>query len=145
MARIRRETAEPGFLVVEVPLERSREFVTIGPDAEAWSVPEAAQDLAESFSYAGQVFDGSFVRLEPPPDASDETVEWVRGVCVNGGAIRVFVVPRRRVAEVLEPKGEIAAGARPRDVVLQLVEESPLQEKDALRDLCEEIMARRSL
>jgi len=66
-------------------------------------------------------------------------------MCAEAGAVHVFDVPRRRAADVLEPRGEIPAGARPRDVVLQLVEESSLPEKGALRDLCEEILSRRKL
>jgi hypothetical protein len=86
------------------------------------------------------------VRVEPPPDASDEAVASVRRAAEKV-ALKVVVLPRRRAAVVTAPRDK-RPHRRARDVVEELVREANLpseEDRQALAALCEGIMAARSL
>lgn len=142
MARTRREVPEPEFQVVEKFVEGARAFVTIGPEHRTWDAGKVDEngDVVEA---PLDVAPGSFVRVEPPPGASDEDVASVRAACEKLGAIRVVVLPRRRAAVVTAPR-EKRPHRKAREVVGELVKEANLPEEDreAVRALCEGVMAK---
>lgn len=128
--------AEPGFRPPrEVPVEGARRFVTLGPDWPGWRDDEA--------EFPPEV-EGAFVRVEPPPEASEATVEHVRSLA-GKLAVRVSVAPRRRAPAVLAPR-EKRPHLKAREVVEGLVAEHPREaDRPALSQLCEELMAKRGL
>lgn len=114
-----------------------RELVTIGERDKLWKTEGANRHKVV-------IAAKSFVRVIPPPDASDEAVERVRAACEAAGAERVFVMPRRRADVVSANAVERASAARVSDVrtvVTRLVEESSFGDKAALQKRLEEIMA----
>lgn len=142
MARTRRPG--PGTRRVEERLvEGARPFFTIGPEAFVWKVLEA-EHLGTAIGALVQLR-GAFVRLEPPPESTDEEVARVRRLCEEHGAVRVQVLPRRRAAEVLDAPRERRPHPRVRDVVRAMVEEARAEDRDALRQFTDAVMARRGL
>jgi hypothetical protein len=115
-------------------VEDARALLTLGPDAKCWTSPaRIAHDVGIPL--------GSIVRVLPPPDASDEAVAFVRTSLEAAGAAVVRVLPRR--------KGSVLPQARPaevhkttREVVEQLVGESNVEDREALRLFCAGVMER---
>ena len=139
MARTRREaSASPGTRVTVVPVDSPREFVTIGVDHPAWRF-----GTAESFDL--RIPRGAFVRLEPPPSASDEVVARVREIAEKV-ALHVVCLPRRR-AYVITAQREKKPHRKAREVVAELVGEANVLEADraALSEFVESVMAKRGL
>lgn len=139
MARTRREAvSEPGFRIEEKLVEGARAFVTIGPDDTRWTLGwDSSADVSTL---------GAFVRLEPPPDASDETVALMRREAERK-ALRVIVLPRRRASVVTAPR-EKRVHRRARDVVGALIAEANLpteEDRVALRVLCDGVMGKRGI
>lgn len=130
-----RSGPKPGFRVEERFVENARAFITIRPDDPRW---KTGWDTSADVSTLG-----AFVRLEPPHDASDETVDAMKRAA-SRKALRVFVVPRRRAAVVRAPK-EAKPNLKAREVVEQLVAEAHVDDREELDRLCDEIMARRGL
>ena len=142
MARTRRGAGVDSRRVEERLVEGARAFVTIGPEHRTWDAGKVDEngDVVEA---SLDVAPGSFVRVEPPPGASDEDVASVRAACEKLGAIRVVVLPRRRAAVVTAPR-EKRPHRKAREVVGELVKEANLPEEDraALSELTEAIMSR---
>ncbi len=137
MARARRELGHVSR-IEERLVEDARAFITIGPDSPLWK-------LGWDTSADANIL-GAFVRLEPPPDASDETVAKMKREAERK-ALRVVVLPRRRPAEVLAPR-EKKPHRKAREVVAELVAEANLPDEGcraALVELVELIMSRRGL
>jgi len=124
-----------GLRIEERRVENAREFVTIGPEHEAWSA-----DPPGTFHIG---VGGAFVRIEPPQGASDEAVATARR-CAAVTALRVTVLPRRRAAVVLPPR-ERRPHRKLREVVLELVEEARVDDPAALAAFVEKTMAKRGI
>lgn len=134
MARTRKAPeAEPGVRVREVPIDGTREFVTIGPGHPVWGGMDAVALLSLPRL-------GAFVRIEPPPEATEAAVAAVLAWCEQN-SLRASLVPRRRPSEVVAPR-EKREHRKARDVVWELVGESGVGDKGALRDFCEAVMQR---
>ena len=108
---------------------------TVGPEHPIWKTDDASEPGVE----------GSFVRLDPPPNHSDDDVEHVRRLLVRDGALAVKVLPVRRDAVV----GVHVAGApsveqphlSARSLVMEILTEARSQEPELLRKVAEEAMA----
>jgi hypothetical protein len=131
VARARR--AELEFRCEERLVENARPFFTFDAEHAAWGGQVAYFEVPK----------GAFVRLEPPEFVDDAQLAGIRDY-VASFAERVVVLPRRRPAEVLAPR-EARPHRRAREVVLELVAESPEEGRAELAAFCEEVMARRGL
>jgi hypothetical protein len=122
---------DAGTWVPEVrEVESARRLVTIEPEDEHW--------MDGSFDYAA--FEGAIVRVRPPDAWLDAHVETVREEFAKHAAV-VRVLPRRR-ARVLTVPRERREHASARAVVLQLVEESNVEDREALAAFVEGVMGR---
>lgn len=126
----------PGSQVTVCPVEGSPALITIGPEDGCWesAVPPGMSVV---------VWNGSFVRIRPPASASEERIEQVRHL-VTQLAAKVVVEPARRSQPVTAPK-ERAPHLQAREVVGLMIEEANVEDRDALRRLCEEVMGRAGL
>jgi hypothetical protein len=119
---------EPGFQLREHPVEGARELITLGPEHPCWGgIPFGC--------------DGAFVRVIPPDGATDEQVRYVVETAKQMGAVAVRVLPRRRQAVVVEPRAA-RPHVRARDVVLELVGASNVEDRVALGEFCERVMGK---
>lgn len=132
MARVRKVPGPGSRRVEERLVEGARAFVTIGPEDPRWTLGwDSSSDLTTL---------GAFVRLEPPADASDETVAKMKREAERK-ALRVVVLPRRRATAVQAPR-EKRPHRRAREVVVELVETANVEDRVALRALCEGAMSK---
>lgn len=84
---------------------------------------------------------GSFVRLRPPPTASDVLIEEVRASALAQGAKAVRVVPKARASVLVKSEAQ-APDATAREVVLAMVAEANTKDRPALLALAEKTMAK---
>jgi hypothetical protein len=117
-----------------VPIADAADFVTIGAGSPIFARainPSGVPQLA-----------GKFIRIDPPPDASDEYIEVIRKALLTGGALAVRVMPRPRklVTPGVATERRERAGAR--DVVLRMVEESNSRDREKLRATVETVMGK---
>ncbi len=112
---------------VEVmPVEGASGVLTVEADDPCWL---GTQD--EVMAIARPAWNGSFVRLRPPPGASDQIVEAVRRrVALDAVAVRVM--PRQR-ALVVAPRTACRARVSIRATVEKMVEEANTRDRPALR------------
>jgi|HubBroStandDraft_5_1064220.scaffolds.fasta_scaffold183013_2 hypothetical protein len=129
-------------LVAEVPegcvveprtFEKGRALLRVHPDGSAWAIPDTFASML------GTIAEGAIVRLDPPASASDADVDVVRDAFVRAGAAAVRVSDRQRDAVVVDPetKVEIAAPRDVRAIVRELVDAANVEDREALRELCE--------
>lgn len=134
VARVPRAHPEPRFRSEERLVADAREFVTIGQEHRCWSTDGWTLGIPR----------GAFVRIDPPKDVSDELVEDVREIARDEGAAFVQVLPRRKSTTVLAPRAPVEH-RRARDVVLEIIAESNVEDPAALRDFCDIIMSKRGM
>jgi hypothetical protein len=129
MARVRVEVdpvSIPAFRdpigVQFVPLDSTRDLVTIRPSDPVWSSSEPTCKA------------GAIIRLQPPATASDADVTRVREWFLRSGAVRVRVEPRAAGEKVVAPvETKPAVRASMRTVVLEMAEEARTHNREALR------------
>lgn len=110
--------------VTVVPVQNSRQLVTIGPDSPLWN---EYQDLPK----------GCIVRIIPPINASPEQIGKMREWSIDY-ASSVRVMPQRKASVVTSPKQD-KPHAKSRDVVMGMVVESNFEEKEELKRFVEDI------
>jgi hypothetical protein len=139
----REDLRTPGTRVPEVrEVAEARELITVDPQHKAWGHQHAPTDPGTMFDY--RVFNGAIVRLQPPEWMDDRGVESIRAEIEKYGAKVVRVGARRKSRVLTEPRGP-TQHASARAVVLQLVEESNVDDRDALRTFCDAVMQRQGV
>ena len=125
----------------------TRAIITRAPDAPVWSFD--MERMRGSTELPPGDVNGAIVRILPPPDASDERVAWVKARFDQAGAKVTWVGPRRHARTLPESalgKAQAAAQhASPLAVVHRLVEESNVDDRDALRSFCDAVMQRQGV
>lgn len=87
-----------------------------------------------------KILKGAIVRLRPGADWDDDTVRETRDN-LESIALKVVVLPRPKVGVVLATTEQSLPMPSVRDVVLQMVRESGSEDRDALGDVVESVMA----
>jgi|HubBroStandDraft_6_1064221.scaffolds.fasta_scaffold436687_2 hypothetical protein len=114
----------------------ARELVTIGPEHPAWSERETIG--------LGPLANGCIARVQPPVDATDSVVEHMVFRLKSDGAAVVRVLPRRKSRVLTAPRERVAhEGARV--VVLALVREANVEDREALAAFVEGVMERQKI
>jgi hypothetical protein len=98
-------------------------FLTIAEDDPVWEGSEL-----------GNVPHAAFVRLRPPPNATDETIARVKAFFPYA---RVRTLPRRKAQVVTEQKKSKPTYQTIRATVLIMVEEANTRDREALKKLTE--------
>lgn len=131
--------AREGVTPVKVP--DPTPLVTIEADDAIWKLGDG-DDTREI-----QRVRGAIIRIRPPADVDDATVDALVTLFEGMGARHVFTLPRPRAgvipAEAQEKNREKAYGAR--EAVATLVAESNSSDREALEKLTEKIMAEAGL
>jgi hypothetical protein len=117
------------------PVDGSVRLETIGPESDSWK-------YEPPFVFGGS-YAGCFVRVVPPPEASDEMVTAIRAGFEAAGA-KVVVLPRRRAAVVTTPR-EKRPHRRAREVVRDMVKSANVEDRGALGSFVDELMDRNGL
>lgn len=140
MGRRRKDaSADP---VVFVGVAEPLRLLTIGEDSEVWNYangPSSKRLLEHLRAHCA----GSIVRLRPLANVADDEVERVRLAVAEAGAAKVTVAPRHKAKVVLEPRqrpGALSPGSM-REVVLALVGEANVEDREGLRRVVEKLMA----
>lgn len=123
----RRGEQKPG-VVRRVPVEASRELLTVGPDAKAWSSPAEFADAAQRL---GGRLAGSLVRLRPPAGTDPTVVRAVRESVLKLGAEQARVVPAPRVVVATAPRAPVLRRSL-RQVAEQVAAEATTEDRPAL-------------
>lgn len=120
---------------VDVHLVEASRMLTVDAEDGIWSLPVEKAARERRVEWAG-----SFVRLRPPADASDELVEAVR-VAVHRLASTVRVTPRPKVGVIVVTLPGKRTGIR--ETVEVLLEEAKRHSRDgdALGELVHQTMA----
>lgn len=121
---------------IEIP--GSRNLITVTPDWPIWRPNVKVSNFAMDA-------EGAIVRLRPPIEATDADVERVRAIFYERKAARVTVLPRPKAEVVPAAAASRVRACGAREAVLSLVGDSNSGDKDALRKLCEAVMAERGL
>ncbi len=109
--------------VRHVPHDGAVSLITIDEDSPVWLKPTTMTMKVK----------GAIVRLRPPPDVTDETVQVAIGVLTKQGALAVRVLPRRKGDAVpQEVRNKPTPKASIRAVVLQLVDAAHTSDRDKL-------------
>lgn len=111
---------------IEPVLLDSARLLTVGPDAECWSGDLTSLDGADFFN-------GAFVRVRPPPGVSIELVDRViaKLQTYNTASLRCTEVRKGKTPKFDDVK--VAKAARPRNIVLAMINESHLKNKEQLK------------
>jgi hypothetical protein len=116
--------------VTKMTIERvsfgARKLVTIDWDS-GWKSGDAAD---------------AFVRIRPPPEATDQQVEQVRREVFQAGAKAIRILPRQKAAVIVEKKEETRKRETHREACLALVETAATQDREALKTEVEAVMAK---
>ena|ERR1019366_1561833 len=139
----REDLRTPGTRVPEVrEVAGARSIITIGPEHQVWGGGSLPVEIDVGLIDAG--LRGAIVRILPPGQASDERVAWLVGMVKATGAAVVRVGPRRKARVVTDARAA-TQHASGRAVVMQLVEESNVDDRDALRTFCDAVMQRQGV
>jgi hypothetical protein len=84
---------------------------------------------------------GAYLRLEPPEQLPDATVEALKQALLSGGAAAVRAMPRRRRSVVPQAAVSRPAPQAPRAAAMALVDAANTQDRDALRAAVEQALA----
>jgi hypothetical protein len=120
----------------------ARAVITVDQQHKAWGYQHGPTDPGILFDY--RVFNGAIVRLQPPEWMDDRGVETIRAEIEKYGAKVVRVGPRRKSRVLTEARAP-TQHASARAVVMQLVEESNVDDRDALRTFCDAVMQRQGV
>lgn len=88
---------------------------------------------------------GAIIKVVPPASATDETIDRLRTVLIEAGALTVRVMPRPKGAVIpagVEVKTKKPAHRSVREVVLQLTKEANSKDHAALKTIVEETMSK---
>lgn len=114
----------------------SRRLITVGADHPIWG---EGHPIVMSMTDA-------LVRLEPPQGTTDAALDAVEKLIADAGAAAIRVGHRQRQDAVLAPPTEAAPKVVSlHQVVMQLVDESLVGDKEALRSVIEEAIAAEGL
>lgn len=123
----------PQESVRHVDVADPRQLMTVAVDSPIWGGSPPHMRAMKKIA-------GAIVRLRPPENATDDTVQEIRAFFLKYGAAKVIVLPRPR-SELLPSKVEKAKAQGAREAVTALVAESNSQDKKALEKLCEKVMS----
>ena len=138
------ESSDPGVLVDVREVTNPRPLVRVTEDATAWSWSVEAIREFRPVPFAP----GSIVRLDPPVDVEDAKVDAIREIFSRAGAAAVRVSARRKNdVVVIEPAPGAVVPKRVigREAVESLVETANVDDRPALKALCEEMMSKAGL
>jgi len=116
----------------------SRRLVTFGPEHEIWD---------PNYQGTGICVDGALVRLEPPAGITDAWLDEFQVELKHLGAVAVRVGHRQRADAVITQveKTQPAKGESVHQVVMGMVDEAKVGDKDSLRNLIEAALAAEGL
>lgn len=118
----------------------SRRLMTVGPDHPVWGMSVEEMVVAN--------VEGALVRLEPPAGVTDATLDALENELLLDGAVAVRVGHRQRADAVIpqvEKEQPATKGESTHQVVMNMVEEAKVGNKEALRDLIEAALAAEGL
>ncbi len=85
----------------------------------------------------------AFVRIRPPPEATDQQVQQVRREVFQAGAAAIRILPRQKAAVLVEKKDEnVRKRETHREACLALVETVATRDREALKTEVEAVMAK---
>jgi hypothetical protein len=120
----------PGETRVSPILLDTRELLTVGEGDEVW------------WTFSMSVSPGAIVRLQPPPEATDEEIERMKRELLRLGAAAVRAMPRRLGSVVPQVEARaVKASEGARQAAMALVDEAHTRDRDALRDAVEVSLA----
>lgn len=94
----------------------------------------------------GEMFRDAIVRIEPQETDTDDEIASLKSFVIHLGAARVFTLPRPKSKVLPEQKMQAVKGNRSlRDVVQRLMAESAFDDKPALIEFVEGILAAEGL
>lgn len=112
-----------------VPIDDAADLVIVDEASSLWGDGDFALDATNAF-----------VKLKPPPGTPQERVEAVRVYLLKAGAIGVVVTPQRAGKVVPDAAVPAAPRRRVREVVLALVEEARVKDRERLKEIAEQTM-----
>lgn len=115
------------------------ELVTLRPDAKAWKA-KTLKGLAQKEFVAG-----SFWRLQPPHDVTDDRIDQVKRALEKAGAAVVRVEPRQIGPAVVKPRKKERRRESIRQAIDRLITEAHTEDRDALREEVEQAIAAEGL
>lgn len=128
IAKAKTAATENRFSVEKVPLDGATDLMTIAEDDPIWTVGASDRLLRDTMKAAPRI-----VRLKPPPEVDDATIEAIRLKLEHAGALAVKVLPRRRAAVVPEEAKRVPVAHRTiREIVSDLVASAPTQDRERL-------------
>jgi hypothetical protein len=128
----------PGLLApigaaIKVVLIETSEFIVIGPEHQIWTTPSGRWDELSS----------SFVRVIPPPTATDEDIERVTKWAQSAGPLLVDVKPRPKTQVVVrqaEPNTQTSKSIR--QVVEAMTDEANSKNPPLLKEIVQTVLGR---
>jgi hypothetical protein len=131
-------------VIVDVrEVEGSRSLVRVHDDSPSWGhSPESLGQMAVALEA------GAIVRIDPPVDVPDSTIAALRDLFVRSGAVAVRVSARRKNDVVIiepAPGATLPKRVIGREAVESLVESANVEDRPALKALCEDVMSKAGL
>ena len=90
---------------------------------------------------------GAIVRLEPPAELTDVQIDNVRSAFVAAGAVAVRMLPKLSAGQVVAPERteDRSSVASVRSVVMKMVDEARVTDREAVRSIVEKVLAEEGL
>lgn len=115
------------------PLSTALKLHTIGEDDPCWR------------DGVVRIPANSYIRIRPPADATPELIERVKQSSINMGAIHVRLLPKvatKAIPDAVIVTSPVDQPESVREEIERMIRDSQIENKDAVRSLSEEILAK---
>ncbi len=133
----RAKVSEKRFYVARPVLVEARKMMTIEPTAKVWAHIIEGKPLI-----GGTDLQGAFVRIQPPAEATDEHITFMREALKSFGAAEIRILPRPKASVVPTQIHRDVVHVSIRETVLAITETTNTKDLPALKALVETTLSK---